>query len=114
VCISSEEGAGGFGAAHLVARELRLAVIDEEIITRAAVEAGIDKEVVVDVERRTSMLVRLLEGLGSTARGQGLACVGADVLLARESAEGGAAREADTARRWDAGPRARLSATVRS
>jgi hypothetical protein len=78
VCISSEDGAGGLGAAHLLGRDLGFPVIDEEIVTRAAVEAGIDKEVVVDVERRKSMLVRILEGLGSAGTGTGYVAVPAD------------------------------------
>jgi cytidylate kinase len=78
ICISSEDGAGALGAAHLVARELGFRVIDEEIVTRAAVEAGVDKEVVVDVERRKSVLVRLLEGLGSAGMGTGYVPVPAD------------------------------------
>ena len=71
VCISSEDGAGGAAAAHLAARELGFRVLDEEIVTRAAVEAGVDKEVAVDVERRKSVLMRLLEGLGTSGVGTG-------------------------------------------
>lgn len=64
VCISSEDGTGALGAAMLAAKELGLRVIDEDIITRAAVEAGVDPKVVADVEQRRSKLVRLIEGLG--------------------------------------------------
>jgi Cytidylate kinase-like family len=64
VCISSEDGAGAAETAPLVAESLSFRLIDEEILTRAAVEAGVDQEVVADVERRKSRLMRLLEGLG--------------------------------------------------
>lgn len=67
VCISSEDGAGGLATAAIAARSLALEVIDEEIVTRAAVEAGVDREVVTDVEQRKSKLMRLLEGLGPSA-----------------------------------------------
>ena len=71
ICISSEDGSGGLGAAQLVARELGFRVIDEEIVTRAAVEAGVEEEVVADVEQRKSILVRLIESVGSAGMGTG-------------------------------------------
>jgi cytidylate kinase len=67
VCISSKDGAGATEAATLIAVALGFRLIDEEIVTHAAVEAGVDKEVVADVERRKSALVRLLEGLAPAA-----------------------------------------------
>jgi len=54
-----------------VAKALGYRLIDEEIVTRAAVEAGVEKEVVADVEKRKSALVRLIEGLGPTGMGMG-------------------------------------------
>lgn len=71
VCISSEDGAGALGAAHLAARTLGLRLIDEDIITRAAQEAGVERDVVADVEQRRSRLERLLEGLGASGMGTG-------------------------------------------
>jgi cytidylate kinase len=71
VCISSEDGAGALAAAHLVAKQLGFRLIDEDIVTRAAQEAGVEKEVVADVEQRKSALVRLIEGLGPTGMGMG-------------------------------------------
>jgi cytidylate kinase len=73
VCISSEDGAGAGEAARLVADRLGFRLIDEEIVARAAVEAGVDHDVVADVERRKSALVRLLEGLGPASMGTGFA-----------------------------------------
>jgi hypothetical protein len=67
VCISSEDGAGAAEAAPLIASALGFRLIDEEIVTRAAVEAGVDQEVVADVERRKSALIRLIEGLAPAA-----------------------------------------------
>lgn len=69
VCISSEDGAGAAQAAALVAQALGFRLIDEEIVTRAAVEAGVEQEVVADVERRKSLVLRVLEGLGPAGMG---------------------------------------------
>jgi dephospho-CoA kinase len=71
ICIASVDGAGGQEAARLVAGALGFRVIDEDIVTRAAVEAGVDEQVVADVERRKSALVRLVEGMGSAGMGAG-------------------------------------------
>jgi cytidylate kinase len=67
VCISSTDGAGATEAATRIAVTLGFRLIDEEIVTHAAVEAGVDKEVVADVERRKSALIRLVEGLAPAA-----------------------------------------------
>ena len=71
VCISSEDGAGAADAAQLVATRLGFRLIDEDIVTRAAVEAGVDQEVVADVERRKSLVARLLEGMGPASMAAG-------------------------------------------
>jgi cytidylate kinase len=71
VCISSEDGAGAAQTAALVAQALGFRLIDEEIVTRAAVEAGVEQEVVADVERRKSLVLRVLEGLGPAGAGMG-------------------------------------------
>jgi cytidylate kinase len=71
VCISSEDGAGAAEAAQLVATRLGFRLINEDIVTRAAVEAGVDHEVVADVERRKSLLVRLVEGMGPASMAAG-------------------------------------------
>ncbi len=71
VCISSEDGAGAAETARLVAGTLGFRLIDEDIVARAAVEAGVEEEVIADVERRKSILVRLLEGLGPASMGTG-------------------------------------------
>jgi cytidylate kinase len=71
ICISSQDGTGTEQAAQLVASRLGFRLIDEDIVAQAAVEAGVDREVVTDVERRKSALVRVLEGLGSAGMGAG-------------------------------------------
>jgi hypothetical protein len=71
VCISSEDGAAGQQAAELVAKALDFRVIDEDIVARAAVEAGVEEMVVADVERRKSALVRLIESIGTSGVGAG-------------------------------------------
>lgn len=79
VCISSEDGTGAQEAAQLVASELGFRVIDEDIVTRAAVEAGVEEDVVADVERRKSAVLRLIEGLGTSGMGAGLVVAPPDV-----------------------------------
>jgi cytidylate kinase len=71
VCISSQAGAGGQEIALLVSSSLGFPLIDEDIVTRVAVEAGVDQDVVADVERRKSVLVRLVEGWGTAGMGGG-------------------------------------------
>jgi Cytidylate kinase-like family len=71
VCISFEDGAGGQQTAELVAKALDFRLIDEEIVERAALEAGVEEMVVADVERRKSALVRLIEGIGTSGAGAG-------------------------------------------
>ncbi len=86
VCISSQSGAGAQEAAQLVASWLGFRLIDEDIVTRAAVEAGVDEEVVADVERRKSRVLRLVEGLGSAGFGGAYGVPGADLLVQGEPA----------------------------
>jgi cytidylate kinase len=71
ICISSEDGAGALAAAGLVARELDFRLIDEDIVTRAATEAGVDRAVMADVERRKSVFERLLDEIGKSGMSSG-------------------------------------------
>jgi cytidylate kinase len=71
VCISRQDGAGGAEASRVVAEQLGFRLIDEDILARAAIEAGVEQDVVADVERRRSVLHRLLEGLGPATAGTG-------------------------------------------
>lgn len=69
VAISPTDGSAGEQLGPLVAGELGFQLVDEEIVARAAQEAGVNPEVVADVERRKSVLARLLEGLAEGAPG---------------------------------------------
>lgn len=63
VCVSSDDGAEAFGAASKLAESLGWRLVDEDIVSRAAVEAGVGRDVVADVELRKSLVTRLLESL---------------------------------------------------
>ena len=67
VCVSSHDGAGADSAVRIVAEDLGFRLINEEIVTQAAVKADLEPAAIVDVERRKSMLSRLLEGLAPAA-----------------------------------------------
>jgi len=67
VCIAGALGAGAPEVADLVADGLDFRVIDEEILVRAAHEAGVDPHVMADVEQRRSLLTRLLDSMGRSA-----------------------------------------------
>jgi cytidylate kinase len=71
VCISRQNGAGAEETSRLVAQTLGFRLIDEDIVTLAAMEAGVTKDVVADVERRKSLLIRLLEGIGPASMSAG-------------------------------------------
>lgn len=73
VCISSLDGAGGEEVGRLVAHRLGVRLVDEEIVRRAAREAGVDSHVVADAEQRKSLVARVLEEiLASAAAGSPL------------------------------------------
>jgi cytidylate kinase len=65
--MSATDGAGADEVARLVADGLGFRLIDEQLVLRAAAEAGVDPHVVADAERRQSLLTRLLQGLGPSA-----------------------------------------------
>ncbi|HEX3511202.1 MAG TPA: cytidylate kinase-like family protein [Solirubrobacteraceae bacterium] len=88
VCISGEDGAGAAEAAQAAAQALGLRVIDEDIITKAAIEAGVEREVVADVEQSRSKLVRLLESMS------GMATLGTGYAVADPAAYGQPASDA--------------------
>ena len=56
-----------------VAERLGFALVDEEIIQRAAADAGVKPEVIADVERRRSFMERALGALGSSSDATGAA-----------------------------------------
>src|SRR3954451_18165448 len=66
VCISAADGARGEDVARAVATALNFRIVDEEIVSNAAREAGIGASEVADVEKRRSAAIRILDSLGST------------------------------------------------
>jgi hypothetical protein len=65
VCISAVDGARGEEVAPAVASALGFRIVDEEIVRRAADEAGVHPSQVAEVEKRRSMAIRLLDSLGT-------------------------------------------------
>jgi cytidylate kinase len=61
-----------------VAEILGFAFVDEEIVVRAAAEAGVQPDVVASVEARRSFMERALSALGTNLDGATFAVVGAD------------------------------------
>jgi cytidylate kinase len=88
VCISSEDGAAAEEASRLVADALAFRLINEDIVARAAVEAGVEPNVVADVEQRKSVVTRLLESMGPAAMASG-----GFVMLPEDSRYGRAAED---------------------
>jgi Cytidylate kinase-like family len=71
VAISTTHGSEGRRIGGLVAQLLEFGYVDEQIITIAAEKRGIDPEVVADAEKRKSLVLRVLEGLGEGGSGSG-------------------------------------------
>jgi cytidylate kinase len=93
VCISAADGARGAEVARLVADKLGLRLLDEELIQRAATSAGVEPAVMADVERRRSLLERLVESVGASADAAAFAMVGVPPELVAPSAESGGLRD---------------------
>jgi cytidylate kinase len=66
ICVSHCDGAGGVGVARLVADQLGLRYVDEEIVSAAAERAGAAPQVVADAEQRQPLLRRVLDELGAS------------------------------------------------
>jgi hypothetical protein len=64
LAISPTDGSAGEQLGPIVARELGFQLVNEQIVAQAAREAGVTDDVVANVEKRKSLLHRLLEGLG--------------------------------------------------
>ena len=63
ICIARIQGAGGDDIGRMVADGLGYRLVDEEIVQRAAESEGIAVEELFEVERRRSVIDRLLESL---------------------------------------------------
>jgi cytidylate kinase len=66
VCLSAVDGSGGEQVGPLVAERLGYRMVNEEIVALAARQAELDPALVIDVERRKSLVGRVLDRLGST------------------------------------------------
>jgi hypothetical protein len=75
ICVSHCDGASGDEVARLVAEQLGLRYVDEEIVSAAAQRAGAAPELVADAEQRKPLLRRVLDELGATGAA-GMAVVG--------------------------------------
>jgi cytidylate kinase len=60
ICVSHATGAGGTELGRVVADKLRFRLVDEEIVTRAAENQNVTAKDLADVERRKSLLNRIL------------------------------------------------------
>jgi hypothetical protein len=69
VCISASDGSRGEDVAPLVAGRLGFQLVNEQIVARAAEEAGVTAAVAADVEQRKSLVSRLLEEMPAGAAG---------------------------------------------
>src|SRR5215208_853238 len=65
VTISRQHGSGGEEVARLVAEQLGVPLLDDEIRQRAAQRAGVSERAVEEAERPASFVTRILERLGS-------------------------------------------------
>jgi cytidylate kinase len=63
VCISHATGAGGNEVGRLVAERLGFRYVDEELVSQAALRAGVNASEIADEERRKSWLARVLDEL---------------------------------------------------
>ena len=76
VCVSGPDGATMREVARGVAEGLGFALVDEEIVIRAAAEAGVEPRVVADVEKRRSFMERALDALASSSDATAFAFAG--------------------------------------
>jgi cytidylate kinase len=63
VCVSHATGAGGNEVGRLVAERLGFRYVDEDLVSEAALRAGVDASEIADEERRKSWLGRVLDDL---------------------------------------------------
>lgn len=78
ITIARQLGSGGEEVAAQVAERLGIPLLDHEIISRAAQEAGVSEQALRSAERASSMLSRMLENLGKfgTAGAEGASVEG--------------------------------------
>ncbi len=64
VAISHTDGAGGQTVGRFVSERLGFRYVDEEVVARAAQKEGVHPGLVADAEKRESLLMRLVAGIG--------------------------------------------------
>jgi cytidylate kinase len=67
VCLSAVDGSGSEQVGPLVAERLGFRMVNEEIVALAARQADVAPELLADVERRKSLINRVLERIGPAA-----------------------------------------------
>jgi cytidylate kinase len=66
IAISRAIGAGGDEIGHSVAKQLGFRLVEDEVIDRAAEDAGVSPETVAESEKTPGLITRILESLGRT------------------------------------------------
>ena len=59
MCVSRTDGANATEVAQAISAALGFRLVDEEVVERAAVEAGVDTNAIADVERRKTALAKI-------------------------------------------------------
>ena len=85
ICISHETGAGGEEVGRLVAERLGFLYVDEEVVVRAAAQAGVDPAKIASQESRQSLAARALEAIAAGGAELPALAGGLPVPDARES-----------------------------
>ena len=80
ICISRARGALGEEVGRLVASQLGLRLVDEEIVAEAAAKENVEPEIVADAEQRKSLVQRLLMGLAASGAEAYVAPVQSEIL----------------------------------
>lgn len=87
VAISRAIGSEGERIGALVADGLGFRYVDEEIVSAAADKQGVDPAAIADAERRKSVLMRVLEGMGQTGAASATATPGGPMWIPDDSSE---------------------------
>ena len=105
VCISPTDGSGGEFAGPMVAEALGFQLLNAQIVTRAAEEAGVDPAAVVDAEGRQSAAARLLGRLTGAGPSGAAAFTGHTAAAEDAGPDPEALRDFIRAIIWEAGER---------
>jgi cytidylate kinase len=84
VCISGTDGAAGEQVAPLVASRLGFRLVNEQIVAEAAREAGVHEQFVADVEKRKSLVSRVLGQIAASDMA-GVSALGAIPVITEET-----------------------------